>query len=194
MSACAVRVEEHLPLARYLSRRYLLRASLGGLTIDDLAQEGAIALMRAARRFEPAKGIAFSTYAGVAIRRRLLMCMEKLRPLQGLPPLPGEDGEDLTDVVDPREPPDQDAPDAVEHLLEILRPVERRMVEMRFGLGGQQQKEAKEIARELGCKPQWVYLVLARGLRRMRDYAGSPDATPTAGTEVGADLAAAPTV
>lgn len=52
-------VEANLGVARALARRYRGR----GVEVDDLEQVAMLALVRAARRFDPANGTAFSTYA-----------------------------------------------------------------------------------------------------------------------------------
>jgi RNA polymerase sigma-B factor len=52
-------VEEHLPLARALARRYAGR----GTPTEDLEQVAALALVKAARGFDPERGIEFRAYA-----------------------------------------------------------------------------------------------------------------------------------
>jgi len=52
-------IEMHLPLVRYLARRFRNR----GEPYDDLLQVGTIGLMKAVDHFEPDRGVAFSTYA-----------------------------------------------------------------------------------------------------------------------------------
>ncbi len=52
-------VERHLPLVRALARRFANR----GEALDDLEQVGAIGLLKAIDRFEPARGVALSSYA-----------------------------------------------------------------------------------------------------------------------------------
>jgi RNA polymerase sigma-B factor len=52
-------VSAHMPLVRYLARRFAGR----GEPSDDLVQIGTIGLLQAIDRFEPARGLEFSTFA-----------------------------------------------------------------------------------------------------------------------------------
>jgi RNA polymerase sigma-B factor len=56
-------VEQHLPLVRFFARRYAGR----GEPIDDLLQAGSIGLVKAVDRFDPGRGLEFSTYAAPTI-------------------------------------------------------------------------------------------------------------------------------
>ena len=42
-----------------------------GIPVEDLVQEGSFALMRAARKYDPERGVQFSTYAVSAIKKQL---------------------------------------------------------------------------------------------------------------------------
>jgi RNA polymerase sigma-B factor len=55
----AALVEIHMPLVRYLARRFAGR----GEPADDLLQIGTIGLLQAIDRFEPERGLEFSTFA-----------------------------------------------------------------------------------------------------------------------------------
>jgi RNA polymerase sigma-B factor len=52
-------VEQHLPLVVYLARRFSGR----NVPMNDLVQVGAIGLIKAIDRFDPERGLEFSTYA-----------------------------------------------------------------------------------------------------------------------------------
>ena len=52
-------VEAHIGLAEYLARRFSNR----GEPLDDLVQVGSVGLLKAVDRFEPTRGVEFSTYA-----------------------------------------------------------------------------------------------------------------------------------
>jgi RNA polymerase sigma-B factor len=56
-------VEEHADLAEHFARRYSGR----GLARDDLRQMALLAMVKAADRFEPERGVAFSTFASRTI-------------------------------------------------------------------------------------------------------------------------------
>jgi RNA polymerase sigma-B factor len=52
-------VEEHAPLAQFLARRFANR----GEPIDDLIQVALVGLLKAVERFDPGRGLQFSTFA-----------------------------------------------------------------------------------------------------------------------------------
>ena len=52
-------VEGYLPLSRAIARKFAGR----GVELDDLEQVAAMALMKAIQRFEPDRGLKFSTFA-----------------------------------------------------------------------------------------------------------------------------------
>lgn len=52
-------VERFLPLARSVARRYMP----SGVPLDDLEQVASLGLLKAIDRFEPARGLAFTTFA-----------------------------------------------------------------------------------------------------------------------------------
>ena len=62
-------VEAHLNLVRQQANRLAARCSLA---VDDLVQLGSLGLVRAVQGFEPARGLAFSTYAVPLIKGEML--------------------------------------------------------------------------------------------------------------------------
>lgn len=61
-------IEEHLPLARSLARRY----RRGNESLDDLVQVASVGLIKAVDRFDPSLGHSFSTFAQPTIVGELL--------------------------------------------------------------------------------------------------------------------------
>jgi len=77
-------VEEHADLAEHFVRRYAGR----GLARDDLRQMALLAMVKAADRFEPARGVAFATFASRTIdgelKRQFRDRSWAVRPPRGL--------------------------------------------------------------------------------------------------------------
>ena len=66
-NALTALVEANLRFAMYLANRY----RRGGVDVDDLIQEANIGLMLAARRYDPERGVRFTSYAGWWIEAQL---------------------------------------------------------------------------------------------------------------------------
>jgi RNA polymerase sigma factor (sigma-70 family) len=62
----AALITSHDHLATFYAHRYLRRAH-GDLTYEDLVQEARLALVVAAKRFDPSRGLRFTTYASAVI-------------------------------------------------------------------------------------------------------------------------------
>lgn len=60
-------VVENLGLVRFVANQFVGR----GLPVEDLEQAGAIGAMRAVEKFDPTRGVAFSTYAVYWIRQAI---------------------------------------------------------------------------------------------------------------------------
>ena len=65
--AIRMMVNSNLRLVAAMARQYALR----GIPLLDLMQEGSIGLLKAARRFDPAKDVRFSTYASKWIKQKM---------------------------------------------------------------------------------------------------------------------------
>lgn len=64
------------------------RQRRGDVPYEDLVQEGRIGLWQAVLHFDPQQGTAFSTYAGVAIERRIWRAVKRANRPQGWMPRP----------------------------------------------------------------------------------------------------------
>jgi RNA polymerase sigma factor (sigma-70 family) len=67
----AAKLKRHEGLVKTVAEYYRRRAA-GRAEFDDLYQAGMLGLMHAARRFEPARGLAFSTYAVRCIKGEII--------------------------------------------------------------------------------------------------------------------------
>lgn len=85
-AGCQECLEELLRRHRGLVLRVVGRQWKGErLAYADLVQEGWIALWQASLSYEPERGVAFSTYAGVAIARRIWRVVAQAEAPQGWP-------------------------------------------------------------------------------------------------------------
>ena len=120
------------------------RQSFCGMTYDDVAQEGRIALWRAVLGFDPQQDVAFASYAGVAIERQIWNVTARFKRQQR--------------VLTPLEPPDpRQAWEEAWHwaevraaLLEAVARLPERMREIlvaRYELDGQPRRTWKAIGR-----------------------------------------------
>jgi RNA polymerase primary sigma factor len=107
----------NLPFVASIATRYRDR----GLPLEDLISEGRVGLVEAARRFDPARGVRFTTYSVYWIKRSILRALSSQRTLVHLP-------------------------SDRHRLVRRLRETERSLT---LELGG--SPGADEIARRLGC-------------------------------------------
>lgn len=168
-----------------------------GLPIDDLIQEGNAGLIEAARKFTSDKDVKFITYAQFWIRKRLNLALCDYGRIVRLPvnqeydiykrkmkgeeinlsnvqidkPI-GEDGDNTigdimlrTDFADPFE--NEDTNRVLTRLLSKLRPTEREIIELFYGLVGD-GLSTKEIAQQVGKTPAEVNRALKVARAQMR--------------------------
>ena len=168
-----------------------------GLPIDDLIQEGNAGLIEAARKFTSDKDVKFITYAQFWIRKRLNLSLCDYGRIVRLPvnqeydiykrkmkgeeinlsnvqidkPI-GEDGDNTigdimlrTDFADPFE--NEDTNRVLTRLLSKLRPTEREIIELFYGLVGD-GLSTKEIAQQVGKTPAEVNRALKVARAQMR--------------------------
>src|SRR3954451_21109389 len=74
----AATIESNLGLVHVLAKAYRGR----GVADDDLVQEGTVGLIQAVDRFDPDRGVKFSTYAAWWIRRALIDALGQTRVIR----------------------------------------------------------------------------------------------------------------
>lgn len=73
----AVHAEEHIGLAHLCAKRFTGR----GLPYDELVREATVALVAAAARFDPSRGVCFSTYAVPCVLSDLRRACDRAAPM-----------------------------------------------------------------------------------------------------------------
>ena len=152
----------------------------GYVPVEDLIQEGNLGLIVAAERFDTERGFRFSTYAVWWIRgytSRAARDMEMNgREVLSLDMPVGEDGDkNLLDII-----PDENTVSPCElaeknelkqlvaEMVSCLRPRERRVIELCFGLNGTSEHSLKEIGEILGISKERVRQIEVKALGRLR--------------------------
>jgi RNA polymerase sigma factor (sigma-70 family) len=170
-------VRQHEGLVHAVLRRQVC----GDAAYADLLQEGRLGLWQAVLHFDPGRGVAFSTYAWVAIERRVWRAVARSRdrPVdwEGAAPV---EPEVAAEAAWQREPVQVALREALRHLPERLR----RVLVVAYGLHGQAPRSLAAIGREYGVSRervrQWrndalVVLRLPAVSGRLRQACGQDD-------------------
>lgn len=182
-AGCRVCLDRLMRQHEGLVHHILRRQGSGTATYDDVLQEGRIALWQAILHFDSQRGVAFSTYAGAAIRYRIWDTAQLAEPSIAGPPVGL--ALDALEVVDEdlwRATVREALVEAVSRLPERLRQV----ITAAYGLDGQPPRTLVAIGRHFGVTKEmaryWrnnglVLLRLPSFSRRMRQLCGQDNRT-----------------
>ena len=170
-------IERNLRLVVYIARRF----ENTGINIEDLISIGTIGLIKGISTFKTDRNIKLATYASRCIENEILMYIRKIsgqktevsldEPINTdwdgnellLSDVLGTDG----DIV--MRPMEEDAEQQLlREALARLPERERRIVSLRFGLGGRPEKTQKEVADLLGISQSYISRLEKRIMQRLR--------------------------
>ena len=170
-------IEHNLRLVVFIARRF----ENTGIPLEDLISIGTIGLIKAVGTFDAEKKIKMATYASRCIENEILMFLRKTSKLRlevslDEPLKTDWDGNELllSDVLGTR--PDTVSADLDQEIeKEILRDAldhlnarERRIIMLRFGLGGQRERTQTEVADLLGISQSYISRLEKRILGRLQ--------------------------
>jgi RNA polymerase sigma factor (sigma-70 family) len=143
-------VDEHLGFVVMLASRLRRR----DVPFAELVAEGNLGLMEAARRFDPARGVRFTTYAAFWIRGFMLAYLRRTRP---------EDGPDVELVPNEGADPEHDFARAEEDA-RVRRTVDalwpslsaRERYVLKHRLYAEKPKSLRDLGRRLGISRELV--------------------------------------
>ncbi len=172
-----VLIERNLRLVVYIARKF----ENTGIHIDDLVSIGTIGLIKAVNTFDPHKNIKLATYASKCIENEILMFLRRNNKVKAEvsfdEPLNVDwDGNELllSDVLGTENDLVLKNIEAeVERKLlysaiEKLSSRERKIMELRFGLLGQEEKTQKEVAVLLGISQSYISRLEKRIIKRLK--------------------------
>ena len=170
-------IERNMRLIVHIARKY----KVPGCTFDDLISIGAIGLIKAVRSYDPDAGTSLSTYAARCIENEILMYIRKISGQKAEisldePINTDYDGNELllsdvlgTDGDTVMRPMEDDVDhELLRQALEKLPEREKKIVTMRFGLGGRQEKTQKEVADLMGISQSYISRLEKRIMLRLR--------------------------
>lgn len=170
-------IEHNLRLVVYIARRF----ENTGINLEDLISIGTIGLIKSIGTYRSDKNIKLATYASRCIENEILMHIRKISGQRAEVSLEEPinmdyDGNELllSDILGTDENVVtgqlEDAVDLalLHQALELLPQREREIVNMRFGLGGQQEMTQKEVAVKLGISQSYISRLEKRIMARLR--------------------------
>lgn len=171
-------IERNLRLVVYIAKKF----DNTGVGTEDLISIGTIGLIKAINTFRADKNIKLATYASRCIENEILMYLRKISRMKcevsiDEPLNVDWDGNELllSDILGTEEDVvSKNLEDEVEKRLlkkaiTILNPREKMIIELRFGLNGdQQEKTQKEVADYLGISQSYISRLEKKIMKRLR--------------------------
>lgn len=173
----SILIERNLRLVVYIARKF----ENTGVNVEDLISVGTIGLIKAVNTFDPNKKIKLATYGSRCIENEILMYLRRNSKVKAeisfYEPLNIDwDGNELllSDILGTEN-------DAVYNLIEDevdkqllfvamkkLNRREKEIVQLRFGLNGENEKTQKEVADMLGISQSYISRLEKRIIKRLK--------------------------
>ncbi|AZV42180.1 MULTISPECIES: RNA polymerase sporulation sigma factor SigE [Peribacillus] len=176
-AARSILIERNLRLVVYIARKF----ENTGINIEDLISIGTIGLIKAVNTFNPEKKIKLATYASRCIENEILMYLRRNNKIRSEvsfdEPLNIDwDGNELllSDVLGTEEDiitKDLEANvdrNLLTKALTQLSDREKQIMELRFGLAGEEEKTQKDVADMLGISQSYISRLEKRIIKRLR--------------------------
>lgn len=158
-------IERNLRLVVYIARRF----ENTGVNIEDLISIGTIGLIKAVGTFKSDRNIKLATYASRCIENEILMHIRKIAGQKAEVSLDEPintdwDGNELllSDILGTdndlvcRDIEDEVDKELLNIAMNRLNPREKRIMELRFGLGGRSELTQKQVADMMGISQSYI--------------------------------------
>lgn len=176
--AKAILIEHNLRLVVYIAKKF----DNTGVGVEDLISIGTIGLIKSINTFNPEKNIKLATYASRCIENEILMYLRKIQnqktevsidePLNVdwdgnellLSDILGADGDTVN-----RELEQEVERSALRGLVSGLGEREQRIMRLRFGLDGGEERTQKEVADIIGISQSYISRLEKKIIRQLRE-------------------------
>ena len=170
-------VEHNLRLVVYIARRF----ENTSVDLDDLISIGTIGLIKAVNSFDSEKNIKLATYASRCIENEILMYLRRTVKLKSevsfdeplntdwegnellLSDVMGTDGDVVYKKIE-----NGVETELLRQALTKLNAREREIVELRFGLGGEEELTQREVADMLGISQSYISRLEKKIIARLK--------------------------
>lgn len=170
-------IEKNLRLVVYIARRF----ENTGVDTEDLISVGTIGLIKAVNSYNADKNIKLATYASRCIENEILMCLRKTSKIKSevsfdeplntdwegnellLSDVMGTDGDVVYKKIESGV-----ENDLIKEALKKLNERERKIVELRFGLTGEEELTQKEVADMLGISQSYISRLEKKIISRLK--------------------------
>lgn len=170
-------IEHNLRLVVFLSKKY----ENTGVDLEDLVSIGTIGLIKGIQTFQSGKNIKLATYASRCIDNEILMHLRKNKKIKTEVSIDASlsfDGEGnelhLEDVLgtDPdivtREIEEENDKKVMLQEVMKLKPRDRDIIVLRYGLLGNDELTQKEVAEKLGISQSYISRIEKKVIKRLR--------------------------
>jgi RNA polymerase sporulation-specific sigma factor len=170
-------IEHNLRLVVFLAKKY----ENTGVDLEDLVSIGSIGLIKGINTFSSDKNIKLATYASRCIDNEILMYLRKNKKIKSevsIDQALSYDGDGnelhLEDIIgtDKDEVPNTlEAKDDYQLMIQEilgLRPRDREIMILRYGLLGGEEYTQKEVAERLGISQSYISRIEKKVIRRLR--------------------------
>lgn len=176
-NAKKILIERNLRLVAHVAKKYIN----SGVEQEDIISIGTIGLIKAINSFKGNKGVKLATYAARCIENEILMYFRTAKKLQqevSLNEAIGQDKEGnvitFIDIIENDSMAIEDEIDLkmkikkmYQKIGEVLKDRERLIIELRFGLNGNDAKTQNEIAEMLGISRSYVSRIEAKAIKKL---------------------------
>lgn len=175
-------IEHNLRLVVFLAKKY----ENTGVDLEDLVSIGTIGLIKGIQTFQSGKNIKLATYASRCIDNEILMHLRKNKKtktevsIDASLSLDGEGNElHLEDVLGTdadivtREIEEESDKKVMLQEVMKLKPRDRDIIVLRYGLLGNDELTQKEVAEKLGISQSYISRIEKKVIKRLRTVVGN---------------------